>query len=276
MRSEYDELKDDASDEDAVAEDIQGNERRRFVPLPLVRSGAIALCAIAIATAGVVSVVSSRSDAELPATTAALAPRGDSANPAAVTRQTAAADGEKSASSLTGATAKADIPAAGEPSAAGEDPAAAKDGPAASADDAASGTPNAAPAPGEVNAAGDAGSPGVGGGSPSVESGSGHQHAWVAEMKTVDHAAVYQDISHEAVYEKKKWTQCNACLGDITGNVAGHMAEHAAAGEPASYHTEESSVCVAEAWTEYGVLVKDAYSEEVPTGAEVCSCGARR
>lgn len=120
--------------------------------------------------------------------------------------------------------------------------------------------------------------PELGGGSMEESGGatdSGHQHSWTAETETVDHPAKYEDVYHEAEYKKKKWTQCS-CGDDITGDVSGHVKAHALAGESATYHTEESSVCVKGAWTEYGVLVKEAWSEEVSTGCEVCSCGARR
>lgn len=274
MRSEYNKLKDGVSDGDVVTEGPSGSEKRRYVFFPLVRSGAIALCAIAIATAGVIGVVSNRPDTEFLGAVADLTQQGDSANPAGGTRQAAAIEGKEDTNSPVDALLKADAITAGESSAASESSAAAKADPAASAESA-SGTSNTTPASDEGNATGDAGNASVGGSSPSVGSESGHQHEWVAEMKTVDHAAEYKDVPHEAAYEKKKWTQCNACLDDITGNVAGHIAGHAAAGEPASYHTEESSICVKEAWVEK-VLVKEAYSEEVPTGAEVCSCGACR
>lgn len=243
--------------------------RRRYVFFPMLRSSALAFFAVVLATVAAAGAVMLGLDPEVQ--TASVSNESEMATGTKGSREVVRLEGSGALGGESEDVAKMSSEAGaaenGKPAAVVES--AGADPKPAAAVGAESVSPPAASSSASVSGDGE---PEDGG----RTSDPGHQHAWVAEMKTVDHAAVYQDIPHEAVYEKKKWTQCNACLGDITGNVAGHMAEHAAAGEPASYHTEESSVCVAEAWTEYGVLVKDAYSEKVPTGAEVCSCGARR
>lgn len=273
MDSEAEDPRADTFDKtEEPAEQSRRAGRRRYVLYPMLRSGAIAACVVAIAIAGAIGIFPHA--ANLPALIPAAGSVTDdsSATHTAGDRRVTAEADEIAANPLNVEPGAAEADESEARSSSADEAAvdAKADISGQSEDGATSEAPVAAPAPGGVST--DAGS---GGSSPSGGSGSGHQHAWTPEMKTVDHAAEYKDVPHEAAYEKKKWTQCNACLDDITGNVAGHIAAHAAAGEPASYHTEESSICVKEAWVEK-VLVKEAYSEEVPTGAEVCSCGARR
>lgn len=263
-----DDFEDQTTDAVKEADASTKHEKRRYVFLPMLKSFGAAACTVALATA--VAACIAAPSVELPG-------QSHENNP------TAHAEKVKKAGSFV-------VPDPEAPAMPDSDPAGAatpsddsggnedgdKDEPtdvvpnASNADSSGSANPDVP----NSQAAPDGGA-GSGGGEAEASQSAGHQHSWTAETKTVDHPAETKDISHEAVYDTKKWTQCS-CGADITGNVSGHMKAHALAGESATYHTEESRVCVKEAWTEYGVVVRGAWSEDVPTGCEVCSCGARR
>lgn len=256
-----------------TADGSHEGRRGRFVLLPMLRSVALAVLAVAFATVSAVGLAMPNADAE----------------PDARTRSSLTAERVDKATVGTKEARQIEKPTSPE-AADGNSEAAETDEGAKSEPEVGSSEKSSEEAAGESKAAPEAisGSSPSGSGESRAGSGGGtaegaeatdggHRHNWVQETKTVDHPAEYKDVQHEATYQKKKWTKCNACGDDITGKVAEHISGHAAAGEPASYHTEESRVCVKEAWTEYGVLAKEAWSEEVPTGVEVCStCGARR
>lgn len=253
--------------DNAVEEFSRHNGRRsRYVLLPMLRSGALAFLAVALATAAAVGFAMPGSEPEAWMVAADSEPgmTVDQKEP----RETAhPEEGAEASDDEPGAAAEASDEADGLAPVSEESNAAAEQAaPSAAESGLPSGASGASPAPGSGSEAA------AGGSAPD----SGHQHSWVPETKTVEHPAEYVDVPHEAEYEERAWTQCNACYEDITGRVSEHIAAHALAGEPADYHTERDRVCVKEAWTEYGVLAKEAWTEKVPTGVEACPCGARR
>ena len=249
--------------DNAVEELSRNNGRRnRYVLLPMLRSGALAFFAVALATAAVVGFAMPGSEPEARTVAADSEPgtAADQKEPRETTRPEGAEASDDEPGAAAEASDEANLLAPSEEANAAAEPAA----PSAAESGLPSGASGASPVPGS--------GPEGGVGAPD----SGHQHSWAPETKTVEHPAEYVDVPHEAEYEERAWTQCNACYEDITGRAAEHIAAHARVGEPAGYHTERDRVCVKEAWTEYGVLAREAWSEKVLTGVEVCSCGARR
>lgn len=113
-----------------------------------------------------------------------------------------------------------------------------------------------------------------GGGSTSKPSQPSHTHSWVEQTKTVNHAAEYKTVHHDAV--TKGVTVCTGCWQEVS-DPAAHAKEalknnNYTCGN-AGYTVK--TVTVQEAYDEK-VLVKDAWSETVVTGHKCSGCGATK
>lgn len=270
MQSKIEGLGIDVIEEAKNSDDCRSRRRQRVVPL--LKSGAAAACVFAVVTFAVAGFAMQTADTSRQGENPTTPSQEKSADMAESARENASGQTEKPLASV--ASAEENEPVAEDEAALAESGVSAAEGVASThgreesyeaRELSEAAAPSAVPEP----------SPADGGAAGSATSS--HQHSWEAETKTVDHPAEYKDVVHEAVYEKKSWTKCNACSQDITGKVAEHLKVHAMAGESANYHTVEDKTLVSEAWTEYGVLVRKGYTEKVETGFEVCSsCGALR
>lgn len=108
-----------------------------------------------------------------------------------------------------------------------------------------------------------------GGGSTSKPSQPSHTHSWVEQTKTVNHAAEYKTVHHDAVTESV--VVCLDCGAENPGR--DHLKQHVIEGGNGG--TTVKTVTIQAAYDEK-VLVKDAWSETIVTGHKCSGCGATK
>lgn len=100
-----------------------------------------------------------------------------------------------------------------------------------------------------------------------------HTHTWVPNYKTVHHAAVYENVWHEPVYESETTyhTVCNDCKKTIDGVAADHIADTGHSGY--STNVPITNEVLKQAGYNEPVLVSEGWDETVIDGVTCTSCG---